>query len=297
MKDFKHYFELVELDKVDEVTFEQKDFNYYFELVEIDEVTLEQQHQEFCKYVQMELDGVINEAIIPAWIKDKLNIIKAWGIALKVNLASFLKMFFNKKVFQFFSLFKWDLENMIDLLKQALNIYKKVQMAIPELIGNSKIFKKFDELVLKNLDAFLEKHPWIKQVSGVALGAFLIYVFVTASFTGHPEEDFDVSIIFDAFRGAFSLSDLFGTPAGIKMLMLFATGGVFNVGVDWFNELDKTVAIAGKTYSVSANLLVGIVKYLAEQLGFPNPLKSSPNTKKEEEPNQTPETNPTPAPT
>jgi hypothetical protein len=90
--------------------------------------------------------------------------------------------------------------------------------------AKEKGITKWTDAVIKELDTFLATHPKIKMISGIAVAGFMAYQYVNMmSMTGDVEFDFDVSSILGALTGSYSLIDLFGGTAGLKMLLLFVT--------------------------------------------------------------------------
>ena len=94
------------------------------------------------------------------------------------------------------------------------------------------------------VDELLHAHPVLTKVGGVVIGALLFYMWINASFVGHPTTDLDVTTIVKALRGEFDVTDIFASPEGIASLILGLTGiaGV-SVGINWLgNLLDEDIA-------------------------------------------------------
>lgn len=162
---------------------------------------------------------------ISSGLKQKLAFIKNIASTIKARFTDLLKLFQKKKVFKFFSKIKWSLDYLFGLAKKGLKIYRTILNAISEFVAKSKV-GKWTEDKLKELDSFLEKHPKIKRIAGIGVAALLIYIWLNMTFTGDFGYDFDMSDMIAALAGKFSLSQLFAGPAGIKLLLLFATGAI-----------------------------------------------------------------------
>ena len=100
--------------------------------------------------------------------------------------------------------------------------------AVKEFIEQTGVVKWTQEKLLE-LDKFLQKHPKTKRIAGIAVGALLLYMWFTMTFTGNPSYDFDISTIVDAVTGKLSLSAIFGGSSGLAFLSLFTTGLIFKL--------------------------------------------------------------------
>ena len=138
----------------------------------------------------------------------------------------------NKVVFKFFKLIGWSMTNLFDLLKKGYKAYQTLQSVISEYISNTKV-GEWTKKELEKLDKYLEKHPKVKQISGIVVAGLLVYIWLTMTFTGDFLDDFDISLVFLSLTGKTTLSQIFGTPSGMKMLTLFATGALFGLSFPW----------------------------------------------------------------
>lgn len=187
-------------------------------------------YEELCRYIVMSNYGEkFIEFSLSREVLEKVKFIKDLAIEIGVRVKDLFKLFLNKVVFKFFKLIKWSFTEILNLLKKGFNIYKDLQNAIGEYLASTTVAKWTKE-ELKKLDNFLSKHPKVKKVAGIAVAGLLIYIWLTMSFTGHGDIDFDIDIIFQSLSGKFSLVDIFGTPSGINMLILFVTGAITGLG-------------------------------------------------------------------
>lgn len=88
---------------------------------------------------------------------------------------------------------------------------------------------------LASVDEVLSEYPILKKLTGVALGAFLFWVWLNMSFTGSFTDDFDLSQIGDALSGAYSLEDFLLSPAAIETFVLLGTG-LLGFSVPWLGN-------------------------------------------------------------
>lgn len=129
----------------------------------------------------------------------------------------------DKLVFKFFAKIKFSMTYLFGLVKKGFKAYKQVIKAIGEYVAKTKV-GKWTEEKLKDLDAFLAKHPKTKRIAGIAVAGILIYIWLNMTFTGNADYDFDMTDMIMALGGGFTLSKLFAGPEGMALLTLFATG-------------------------------------------------------------------------
>lgn len=187
----------------------------------------------FESYVKtIDYGNKLNEFGIPQVLKDQITFIKQLAIDTGFKLFDLFKLFLNKEVFKLFQLIGWSIHKLSELFHEGMKAYKSLTDAIAEFVHNNPTTKWTSEK-LKELDKFLENHPHTKHIVGIAVAGLLLYIWFSATFTGHLEEDFDLTLIFLAFRGHATLHEIFGTPAGTKMLILFATSTLRNLTFPW----------------------------------------------------------------
>lgn len=165
----------------------------------------------------------ITEILIPGPIKKIWGFIKQLTDIVSVKLKDLIKLFMNKIVFKFFAKIKFSMKYLFKIVKLGFTAYKQVIKAISEYIANTKV-GKWTEEKLKDLDAFLAKHPRTKRIAGIAVAGILIYIWLNMTFTGNADYDFDMGDMIMALGGGFTLSKLFAGPEGMALLTLFATG-------------------------------------------------------------------------
>lgn len=218
-----------------------------------------------------EQGGSLNEGLIDTLsgkLKSGIDFIKQFAELVGAKLIDMLKLFKDKVIFTFFNKIKWSISGLTKLVKKGYRLWQDVHSLIAEFIASNKVVKWTSEK-LKDLDAFLDKHPIIKRAGSLVVVGFLIYQWTSMiSFTGDIEFDFDQSTLFAAISGNFSLSDLFASPDGVKMLMFIATGVLTGVSFPWPGDawllfaLSIVYTIAKKKYpQVSAKIIKGVKKY------------------------------------
>lgn len=203
--------------------------------IALTDILCELQYEEFCKFVkENKLDSenvVLNELVIPGKLKKIWSFLKELKDIVKVKIMDLAKLFMNKLVFKFFAKIKFSMKYLYNLVKKGFKAYKEVIKAIGEYLSKTKV-GKWTEDKLKDLDAFLAKHPKTKRIAGMAVAGILIYIWLNMTFTGNADYDFDMGDMILALGGGFTLSTLFAGPEGMALLTLFVTG-VIGLSFPW----------------------------------------------------------------
>ena len=202
---------------------------------DLTDIVIDIQYKEFVNFVNehklTENPYLINEIAIPGKLK------KIWGFVqdlknkLSIKLKDLLSLFKDKSVFKFFAKIKFSMDYLFKLVKAGFKAYKQVIKVIGEYIASTKV-GKWTEEKLKELDAFLAKHPKTKRIAGLAVAGILVYIWLNMTFTGNADYDFDMGDMITALGGGFTLSTLFAGPEGMALLTLFATG-VLGLSFPW----------------------------------------------------------------
>jgi len=201
----------------------------------LSEYAEEREYQLFREAISLhENDQQLNEFLsaISGTLKKYYDFIKDLAETTKMGIKKIADFLKERVVFRFFKAIRFSLKNLFDLAKSGLKHYRDIQEAIAAYIAQSKVGKWTAEKV-KELDAFLGRHPKAKKIAGVAVAAILIYIWLNMSFTGDLDYDFDQSAIFAALSGSYSLTELFAGSNGVKLLTLLATGKLLGVGFPW----------------------------------------------------------------
>lgn len=173
----------------------------------------------------------VDEFSMPKFLSKSIGFIKDIATKTSLKLSDVLKVFANKKVFEFFQKVKWSLDYLFKLIKDGHAVYKNIISAIAEYVAKSKV-GKWTEDTLKGLDNWLQNHPKTKRIGGVVVAGLLIYIWFNMTFIGDERYDFDLTDVFAALSGKFTLSTLFAGTSGTQLLMLFATG-VIGLSFPW----------------------------------------------------------------
>ena len=212
-----------------------KRYRSYFTEQKLQEWTSldESQYSEFKRYIiQSNYGERLVEFSLSKDLMKKINIIKEFAVEFGVKIKDLFKLFMNKYVFKFFQLIGWSITKIFDLLKSGYKAYQDLQKAIAEYLASNKVVEWTKQELIK-LANFLDKHPKVKRIAGVLTAGLLVYIWLTMTFTGDLSDDFDISTVFMCLAGNYNLADIFATPAGVKMLTLFATGALTGLSFPW----------------------------------------------------------------
>lgn len=184
----------------------------------------ELEYKEFCEFViSIDYGNKLNEFTIPSGLKSKIDFITTLAKETGNKIIDIMKIFMNKTVFNFFNNNKigWSIKKVYELIKKGYDYYHMFYKEISKYIHDMKITKWTKEQVEK-LDVWLQENPRLKHIIGIGVGALLLFIWFNMSFKG-GFDDIDLSIILEAIKGNYNLSDIFLSPQGIEMLGLFLT--------------------------------------------------------------------------
>jgi len=153
------------------------------------------------------------------------------------SLTSVILLLKDSKVVRFFKSIRWNFKNLFKMLKNGHRAMKELSKALREYAAQSGIgrwtAKQLDSQRLRDIDAWLSNHPKTRRITGVAVGAMLVYIWFNMSFVGSPGFDFDMSTMLGAIAGNFSLENIFSGPGGAAMLVAFLIGAVTGITFPW----------------------------------------------------------------
>jgi len=215
----------------------------------IEEPTLT--YEEYCQAWDV---YTLNEGVIDAVMKFLPSSIKKLFSDLKeyiddmvskfgVGIMDIVNAFKNRSVFDILKAFKFNIKLLLKAVRDALGLVKHGLFGIFKEIVKSDAFKKIQSGAMK-VDELLNKYPILKKLTGVVIAGLLFYIWMNMSFTGDFQYDFDFSDITKALTGAFSINDLFFTPAGLTMLTLFATGTFTGMSFPWLASSLYNIVVA-----------------------------------------------------
>lgn len=142
-----------------------------------------------------------------------------------------------------------------------------------EMFGSSKLFRAMNvKMRLEKLDALTKKHPVLTKLTGVAVSGFLIWMFIHATFTGHPDRDLElVDTVVACLKGSYDLADLFTSDSGVYALTTLVFG-LAGLGIpSLISESISTVAqgldfLGEEEAGIASGLLLALFYSAAKRL-------------------------------
>jgi hypothetical protein len=157
-----------------------------------------------------------------------------------VNIKDTIKAFKNIKVFGILKSFGFNLTKMIKAIHKGISLIDAGLLKVMQELGKTGTFQKIKKGIIK-LDDVINEHPILNRVTGIGVAGILLVIWLNMSFAGNFDQDMDLSHMFKALAGDFSLEELFGTAVGAKMFALLSLG-ITTGGAVSFPWLLKTTA-------------------------------------------------------
>ena len=199
----------------------------------------------------LEVDGMLLEEGVKF-----NNFLKDWSKKAKQPLSKVRKTMMNKNTFSIAKLNDFSVDKVLENAKKGFKAYQKILNYVPDKIAKKLAKTKLGqkkEKGLKKLDDFLQKHPKLKKVMGVAAAAGVTYAWTKMSFIGDPEYDLDLSdAVTAAAAGDFKMADLFSGEMGTKFLVLTAVGATTGLTAPYTKILGSVGTMAaGATFGIT----------------------------------------------
>ena len=145
--------------------------------------------------------------------------------AVGASVGSVIELLKNSQVVKLFYKLRWSFDKLSDFLKKGYQEFKNLKNIVRDFaleIGVKGM--RWSTEQLEKLDNLIRNHPKAMRISGVALGALMLFVWFNQAFTGDADYDFDLSEVTDALSGRYSLADIFGGHDGTMMLTTLVMG-------------------------------------------------------------------------
>lgn len=155
-----------------------------------------------------------------AQLKDTVDqIVKTTG----ANIKDVIRALATRNVYALFKSLKFSLTLIYKGFEKLASIGPKMVLNACEKLHSSKLLVMLRSGTAK-LDQVLDQFPILKRLTGLALAAFLLWVWINMTFVGNPLMDFDMTNIAAAMSGSYTLEDLLLSPAALQMFAFLATG-------------------------------------------------------------------------
>jgi len=176
------------------------------------------------------------------------NFLKDWSKKSGLSQDKVDRTMKNKNTFAIAKLNDFSVDKVFDSAKKGFKTFQKVMNYVPDKIAKglhkTKFADKKDKALVK-VDGFLQKHPKLKRIMGVAAGATITYAWTKMTFVGDPEYDLDLSSAAEAAAaGDYTMSDLFGGELGTKFLVLTAIGATTGLSMPYTKVLGNVGTFA-----------------------------------------------------
>ena len=199
-------------------------FDEYLDVKSINESSDYKGYLKVTQLLEKSLHRELNEDLVdllPPIQRAQYDFIKAIALQSNLDAKATIKLFKDSRVYAFFKKIQWNLQNLFDLVKKGFDAYLKVQYVIADYVAKTGITKWTDK-ELKKLQEFLNEHPILKKIGGVAVAGLLLFIWLEGTHFVHPE-DFDFTEIMEALDGNYDLHHLLGGGHGIRLLAVFVT--------------------------------------------------------------------------
>lgn len=206
--------------------------------------------------------GGVNESLvglIPGIFQEIRDALHEISVDFKLELSDIITALKNRDVFKLLKSVGFGL-TLKSFRAFSKILSSPVNRAFKEL-HDTKIFKKFRDNRDEIRD-FLDRHPVIKKISGLALAGLLLYIWFNMTFIGALQYDMDLSDVMDAVRGSYTIEHFLTSPDLVKYLTLFLTGFVGGISVVWLGHsiYNLVLAITYTFYKKNKPQLVQVIQ-------------------------------------
>jgi hypothetical protein len=140
------------------------------------------------------------------------------------DIKEIVEVFRTKPMLAFLKAIKFSIVTILKPIKEFAKLYKDGIMKVFEKLHETKALQKLHSGAMK-LDDFLDQYPIIKRLAGPAVAGLLVWMWLSGSFTGHPDLDIDLSTAIQAaLHGQWSAAELFTSKQGLVALGLLFAG-------------------------------------------------------------------------
>lgn len=194
------------------------------------------------------------------WLAEMKTFLGTIALDAGIQVIDLIAAFQNRDMFTLMRALGWSIKKLTQGVHAFTNLIPKGLMKIMHHLHSTNLIQRLHEGTVK-IDEILNQFPLLKKLAGPALAGFLLWIWLNESFIGSLAFDMDLSFVVAAFKGSFSLSDLFMSPQGLAMLALFAAGTFTGVGVAWLGSSTANLLLA-IGYTIAKKIKPAIAKRL-----------------------------------
>lgn len=179
----------------------------------------------------------------------------------KVGISEVVSAFRERSIFNFLKAVRFNIGVLLRSIGEVGKLVRQGLMKVFEEISKSGVIQQLRKGTLK-IDQFLDQYPLLKRIGGIAVAGLLLYIWLSMTFIGDLDYDFNWGDIIGALSGSFTITDLFLSPSGLMMITLFLTGGL--ISVPWLGSSSYNILVAlfytgytklkGKDFNILKNI-------------------------------------------
>jgi hypothetical protein len=159
-----------------------------------------------------------------SFIKDLRAMINRLVSELGLELAEVIAAFQTKPMFAFFKAIKFSLSLLIKPIHEFTKLYQAGILKIFAELHKTGALQKLNKGAVK-VDELFDRYPLLRRLAGPAIAGLMLWMWLSANFTGEPGLDMDLTnMIKAALYGHWSAAELFTSPAGLAALGLLVAG-------------------------------------------------------------------------
>jgi hypothetical protein len=149
---------------------------------------------------------------------------KALSKELGLEISEIIQAFQTKPMLAFFKAIKFSFKTLLRPLKAFGELYKAGILKVFAELHNTKVFQALHSGALK-VDELLNRYPLLRRLTGPAIAGLLLWMWLSASFSGSPELDIDLTAMMKAaLGGQWSAAELFTSKEGLVAIGLLLSG-------------------------------------------------------------------------
>lgn len=163
----------------------------------------------------------------------------------KLSVKEIVRAFKDRSIFGVLKAFGFSVLRMIKSIEKVSGLLSQGIIGVFREIHKTRLLNKIKSGAIA-IDEVLDKYPILKKLTGPLIAGILLYTWLNMSFIGNFEYDMNISAMFAALAGTFSVEELFASPQGNAMLALLATGILSGgaLSVAWMGSTTANMAAA-----------------------------------------------------
>lgn len=197
-------------------------------------------YEAYCNY----LDGNLQEAIqFDRILSDIKTHIDKIVNDLKISKSELISAMKQKEVYDILRHFGFSIKALGKAIYNSLKIFNEVLLAISKEIVLSDEINKLRAGAI-TVDEFLTKYPILRIMGSPIAAGFLVYEWLNMSFSGDFKNDFDITKIFEALKGNYTIEDIFISVDGFKSFIQLLVGLSIGLTFPWASVIPANIFLA-----------------------------------------------------